>query len=152
MSHGHHEHNVGGPLPFIAIAVMLILIVATVAGIRIFDLVSRDDPAATVVDRELFFRDLGQGHIQVIDASNNEVLQSIGPGEHGFMRATVRGLAQQRLRQGDDDRIPFMLTGRADGRLLLEDPVTGRMIDLTAFGPTNAAVFADLLPVTVNGR
>jgi putative photosynthetic complex assembly protein len=152
MSHAHHEHDVGGPLPFIAIAVLLVLIVATVAGIRIFDGVSRDTPASAVVDRELYFRDLGQGRILVVDASSDEVLQSIGPGEQGFMRATVRGLAQQRLRQGDGDQVPFMLSGRADGRLLLEDPVTGRVVDLTAFGPTNAAVFADLLPVAVNGR
>jgi len=152
MSHAHHEHDVGGPLPFIVIAALLVLIVAAVAGIRIFDWVSRDMPAAAVVDRDLFFRDLGQGQILVIDASSDEVLQSIGPGEQGFMRATVRGLAQQRLRQGDGDQVPFTLSGRADGRLLLEDPVTGRIVDLTAFGPTNAAAFADLLPVAANGQ
>jgi hypothetical protein len=32
-----------------------------------------------------------------------------------------------------------------DGRLTLQDPATGRNLDLLAFGPTNAALFARLL-------
>ena len=39
----------------------------------------------------------------------------------------------------------FGLIGRADGRLTLEDPATGRRVDLESFGPTNAAVFAQIL-------
>jgi hypothetical protein len=34
---------------------------------------------------------------------------------------------------------------RADGRITLDDPVTGRSIDLESFGPTNAAVFAKIM-------
>ena len=41
--------------------------------------------------------------------------------------------------------IPSELIGRADGRLTLEDPTTGRRVDLESFGPTNAGVFAQLL-------
>ena len=41
-----------------------------------------------------------------------------------------------------------MLIGRADGRLTLADPATGARIDLEAFGPTNAGVFARLLTLT----
>jgi hypothetical protein len=37
------------------------------------------------------------------------------------------------------------LIGRADGRLTLRDPSTGRIVDLESFGPTNAGEFAHLL-------
>jgi hypothetical protein len=36
---------------------------------------------------------------------------------------------------------------RADGRLTLDDPSTGRHVELVAFGPDNEAVFAWLLTV-----
>jgi hypothetical protein len=38
----------------------------------------------------------------------------------------------------------MQLLGRADGRLTLIDPSTQQRIDLEAFGPSNAAVFAGL--------
>jgi len=37
------------------------------------------------------------------------------------------------------------MTGRADGKLTLEDPGTGRRVDIGSFGPTNAAVFAHIM-------
>jgi hypothetical protein len=37
------------------------------------------------------------------------------------------------------------MIGRADGKLTLEDPGTGRRVDLGSFGPTNAAVFAQIM-------
>ena len=40
---------------------------------------------------------------------------------------------------------PFRLARWSDGRLTLEDPTTGRRIELGAFGPTNAEVFAELM-------
>jgi hypothetical protein len=38
----------------------------------------------------------------------------------------------------------MQLLGRADGRLTLLDPSTQQRIDLEAFGPSNASVFAGL--------
>ena len=66
-------------------------------------------------------------------------------GEAGFLRATLRGLAQQRLREDMGSAQPFRLTRWADGRLTLDDPATQRHIELEAFGVSNEAVFADLL-------
>ena len=43
---------------------------------------------------------------------------------------------------------PFRLTRWSDGRLSLDDPATGRRIELDAFGPTNTAVFAHLMGAT----
>jgi hypothetical protein len=39
-----------------------------------------------------------------------------------------------------------------DGRLTLEDPATGRRMDLSAFGPSNAAVFARVLSNSTAAR
>ena len=51
----------------------------------------------------------------------------------------------QRWIMGPRDLVAFRMTGRADGKLTLEDPATGRRVDLGSFGPTNAAVFAGLM-------
>jgi putative photosynthetic complex assembly protein len=74
----------------------------------------------------------------------------IAPGTNGFLRATMRGLARQRLREDEGADTPFRLTEWADGRLTLEDPATGRRIEMEAFGETNEAVFARLL--TASGQ
>lgn len=141
----HDPHRVSAA-PLIAIAALVACVLAAVTFIRVLDWTSTDVPAPAVVERLLHFEDLGAGRIAVTDADTGEALTTFGMGEQGFMRATVRGLAQERLRRSGSAQLPFLLSGREDGRLLLEDPVTGRRIDLTAFGPTNAAVFARLLP------
>ena len=69
----------------------------------------------------------------------------VAPATNGFLRATMRGLARQRIRQDADKEVPFRLTEWADGRLTLEDPTTGRRVEMEAFGITNEQVFANLL-------
>ena len=78
-------------------------------------------------------------------AAAARVIDTVAPGTNGFLRGTMRGLARERKRQGIGPELPFRLIGRADGRLTLEDPGTGRRVDLESFGPTNAAVFAQLM-------
>ena len=68
--------------------------------------------------------------------------RSSRPETNGFLRGTMRGLARQRVRQDADRDIPFRLTEWADGRLTLEDPTTGRMVEMEAFGSTNEDAFA----------
>ena len=67
------------------------------------------------------------------------------PGTNGFIRGVLRGLARDRKLQRIGTEPPFRLTRWVDGRLSLDDPATGRRIELGAFGPTNAAAFAGLL-------
>ena len=69
-------------------------------------------------------------------------------GQQGFLRGSLRALARSRQRAGQGPEQPFVLTGHTDGRLVLLDPVTGDRINLESFGPTNAAVFAQLRPST----
>ena len=60
------------------------------------------------------------------------------------MRATLRGLAHERLRSGIGEATPFLLTRWSDGRMSLDDATTGRSVALDAFGQTNAEAFAKL--------
>lgn len=101
--------------------------------------------AAPAVERNLRFEDLADGGVAVRDAENGRVVAEMEPGSNHFLRALMRGLARERLRQGQGEEIPFHLTRRVDGQLTLIDPVTRRVVDLSAFGPSNAAVFAALL-------
>lgn len=98
-----------------------------------------------VVVRDLHFTDTADGEINVFDDSSAKPVNVIGNGSDAFLRATLRGLAQQRKREYMGPEVPFRLTAWADGRLTLDDPATGRHIELEAFGPTNEGAFVRLL-------
>ena len=57
----------------------------------------------------------------------------------------LRGMARDRFREGIGGDQPFVLARASDGRLILDDPTTGRNINLGAFGKVNAQAFARLL-------
>jgi len=104
-------------------------------------------PVVGVLDsRQLVFRDARDGSVEVIDAMTQERLAPI-VGEAGFARGVLRGLAQARLRQGGAATDPFELRAESTGTLRLTDPVTSRTVDLTVFGPANAAVFQAYLTI-----
>ncbi|CAN5866963.1 photosynthetic complex assembly protein PuhC [soil metagenome] len=102
-----------------------------------------DAPAVSV--REFRFEDRDDGGITVRDARDNHIVHTVAPETNGFLRGTMRGLARERHRRNIGPEVPFRMVGRADGKLTLEDPTTGRRVDLGSFGPTNAAVFAGLM-------
>lgn len=130
----------------------------TVAGVVLALLIgaaalARQDAARTevpvsraIAERNLMFRDRADGAVAVLDAADGSLVRVV-TGQAGFLRATVRGLAQQRRREDIGSADPFRLTAWADGRLTLDDPDTRRHIELEAFGGTNEAVFAELLPL-----
>ena len=97
-----------------------------------------DAVAAKVI--QLRFEDRPDGSIAVINYKNGKQIDVI-EGEAGFVRGSLRGLAQERKRRGLDSGPPFELIYRADGRLTLVDTATQRMLDLESFGPINAGTF-----------
>ena len=122
------------------------LSIAVAATGRIMGATNSAPTAPAVASRDLLFRDLPNGGVAVYDAQDPAVaIDMIKPETNGFLRATMRGLARQRLRQDADREIPFHLTGWADGRLTLEDPTTGRKVEMEAFGISNEEVFLHLL-------
>jgi putative photosynthetic complex assembly protein len=130
----------------IGAALLVAFTVTSAAVARISGLGTVQMPESALVEsRPLRFEDMRDGSIRVTDARTGQVAASVEPGTNGFIRGTLRGLARERKRQGIGIEPPFMLTRWADGRLSLEDPATGRVIALDAFGPTNGEAFAQLL-------
>jgi putative photosynthetic complex assembly protein len=132
--------------PLLALGALVLLSLAAVTTSRLTGVgnVSFED-ASSVTTREFLFEDRPDGSIAILQAGDRAVVGTAAPGTNGFLRGTMRGLARERKRQGVGADIPFQLIGRADGRLTLVDPGTGRRVDLESFGPTNAAVFARLM-------
>lgn len=124
------------------------MIAATLAGVLAaggFDQ-PQDRPAGGPVStRDLRFEDRSDGGVAILDARAGTVVSVIAPGEGGFVRATLRGFARERKREDIGRETPFRLTVWGDGRLTLEDPATGRFVDLGAFGQTQVATFARLI-------
>jgi putative photosynthetic complex assembly protein len=134
-------------IPRGAIAVLVSIAVftfAAAAAVRLSGIDVREPDAVAVETRALRFEDLPDGSVAVIDPRTGARVETVS-GEQGFLRGVLRGLARERKRSGLGPEQPFELIGRADGRLTLSDPATGRLIDLESFGPTNAAVFARML-------
>jgi len=103
----------------------------------------REPDASPAQVLQLRLEDRPDGSIAVIDYKTGKQIDVV-QGEAGFVRGTLRGLAQERKRRGLDSGPPFELIYRADGRLTLSDTATGRLVDLESFGPTNASTFFNL--------
>lgn len=130
--------------PVWAVAAGLIAIIGFAVSVRFSGESIRAPDAPTVAMRELIFQDATDGSVAVFDAKTGRQLDAI-TGEAGFARGTLRGFARDRRSRGIGPEAPLQLMGRADGRLTLLDPATGRVVDLESFGPVNAAVFARML-------
>lgn len=141
-----HFHNTPFPrAPLIGAATLVLVALLATTWVRLTGVGAAHVPdAAAVATRDLRFEDRPDGAIAVYDADRNSLVDVV-TGANGFMRGTLRGLARERKRSGLGAEPPFVLTARVDGRLTLEDPSTGRRVDLESFGPTNEAVFARLL-------
>jgi putative photosynthetic complex assembly protein len=105
---------------------------------------TRLTPSATLETLSLRFNDLADGSIGVYDTVKQRNIDVLVPGKNGFVRVVMRGLAQDRAVNGIGPDVPFTLNRRADGRLVLIDPTSGRIVTLEAFGSGNYASFEAL--------
>jgi len=140
---------VGTPFPRGALlgagGLVMMAIVAAMVG-RLTGIGASHMPNDTALEsRDLHFSDRSDGAVVISEAGSGRIVDVAPPGTNGFLRSTLRGLARDRKRQDLGAEAAFRLTRWADGRLSLQDEATGRSIDLGAFGPTNAAVFAHLM-------
>lgn len=102
-------------------------------------------PSSVVASSNLRFLDRPDGAIAVYAVPDGRLVDTLAPGTNGFVRGVLRGLARDRRADHVSSEPPFRLTRWADGRLSLDDPSTGRHVDLEVFGPTNSAAFAEIL-------
>lgn len=99
-----------------------------------------------VAQRDLHFLDRADGAVVVTDLSGKPVATILPASEQGFVRGVLRGLARERRLKDVGPDAPFRLELWSDNGLTLTDLGTGRQIELGAFGPTNRAAFAVMLP------
>jgi putative photosynthetic complex assembly protein len=138
------SHFLRGPL--LAASGLVVATLVAVTAVRVTGVGAEHEPdAAAVETRDFRFEDRPDGSIVVLDATGTKLYDTVSPGTNGFLRGTMRGLARERKREGVSPELPFRLIGRADGKLTLEDPGTGRRVDVGSFGPTNAAAFAGIM-------
>lgn len=137
------------------VAVSLALTASVTAGLLPKQSVPSESRAAAGIgaaqERTLRFFDEPDGTVRIEDGATGEVLARHGVGEGGFIRASVRSLVHQRRIRGEGPTVPFTLTRWENGALTLSDPVTGRGVEVGAFGPDNRAVYAELLPAAREG-
>lgn len=150
-----HSHGDMLPRGTLVIAGALVAFaLTTTAAMRIAHVPPAASPAAmreanhvdAVASRNLRFIDRADGAV-VIEDVRGSTASVIEPGQQtGFIRGVMRGLARERRMRGLGNQPPFKLTLWRDGELSLTDSVTGRSIEMTAFGSSNRASFMALLP------
>jgi putative photosynthetic complex assembly protein len=113
---------------------------------------ARAAASVTAVEtHDVRFRDAPGGAV-LMETEDGRTLTAVGANSpDGFIRGVLRGLVRDRQQQGIGPAAPFRLIRWSDGTMSLEDPATGRVIELWAFGPTNRATFETLL-AKINGR
>ncbi len=138
--------------PLFAVGGLLLATLLTVTTVQLTGIGAvHAQEAPAVATREFRFEDQQDGSITVVEAQSRRLLDTVAPGTGGFLRGTMRGLARERHRRGIGPEQPFRMVGHADGRLTLEDPATGRRVDVGSFGPTNAAVFGHIMANAMRG-
>ncbi|MGB5831357.1 MAG: photosynthetic complex assembly protein PuhC [Thiohalocapsa sp.] len=139
----------GRPFPrevLIGAALLIGFVIAAAAMVRLTGVGNTEIPLAPMIEsRQLVFLDHGDGTTTVRVPGDEGTVAELESGVDGFVLGVMRGMVRERNSYDADVDAPYVLSLREDGRLLFEDPLTGRRIDLRAFGPTNAGSFAELL-------
>jgi len=131
------------------IGAVLLSVMAAVASVTQFSTPAPEGAGAgsVVAMREIRFSDRVDGGVEVTNAADGSVVAELDPQSNNFVRALMRGLVRQRVREDVGPEVPFRLTAFSDGELTLEDPATHRSVSLGAFGTSNAEAFVKLLPL-----
>jgi putative photosynthetic complex assembly protein len=143
----NREENVTVPKPMIIAAAALILFSIVISGLARWTgfgaAYSAREQAVRVHD--LRFEDRSDGGIAVREAADGRLVASLPPGADGFVRTVLRSLAFERNRHNVGAEPSFRMVEWSDGRFTLDDPATGRSVDLAAFGGGNKQAFVNIL-------
>lgn len=150
------EKDLIPPVAIKAVGLLLLLVVALATVARITGVgtvqtpVGEGEGARTLVAERLisFEFERVDGPLVLVDALTGETLATFDAAGGGFIRGAIRPLNRERVRGGGAPDAPYRLVRWSDGAFLLEDPLAGTVVDLRAFGPTNAGAFGVFLPVS----
>lgn len=145
-----HDHPHAQTVPRAALLGAAALIAATIALAAGARHARSGNAAAPPPDEfaDVRFEDRS-GAVVMLDAATGREVGALAPGTNGFVRGVLRGMFRGRKLEAIGREGSFRLARDGGGRLTLEDPATGRVVDLRSFGPANAAVFDGLLAAAV---
>lgn len=143
-SHGHHHEQKIPRGILIGAGALLAASLALAAQARNNAAPEVHAPIQVAVD--LQFDDRPDGGVEIIDVASGETVSVVPPEQGGFIRGVMRGMVRTRKLESIPADAPFRLIRHADGALVVEDPISGRRVDLRSFGRTNHQAFARLLP------
>ena len=153
------------PFPRAMLLSAAALIGTTVIGVGMHQYAKFSSPASQVASaasatagqivasRELRFVDEGGGvtafggAVAVYDGVSGSFLTRLVQTD-GFIRVVLNSLAFERTKQSITTEAIYTLVLRDGGHMTLEDPVTGKSVNLGAFGGGNRSVFVKFLPST----
>src|SRR5215831_16243803 len=105
----------------------------------------RTDYASKVQSMSFRFEDRADGGISVIAPETGATIGVVPAGTDGFVRTVLRSLAFDRQRHGVGSGPAFIIARWSDGHSTIDDPSTGRRVDLAAFGVANMQSFEHLV-------
>ncbi|UFZ07681.1 hypothetical protein LQG66_15835 [Bradyrhizobium ontarionense] len=149
MSHAesHAEAEIMIPKGALRAAFALVAFALLAAGVgRVTGLGTvRNDHVAAVQSTALRFEDRADGGIAVVSPASGKLVTVVAAGGDGFLRTVLRSMAFDRQRHAIGSGPAFTINRWSDGHLTLDDPATGRQIDLAPFGADNMRRFTGLM-------
>lgn len=132
--------------PLIAIAALVGFSLLLVIGAKLSGYnPSQVAPSPVVESRDIRFIDAADGTLIVADAGDRRQIAVLPSGNAGFVRGVLRAVARDRHSRHISMDTPFQVARLADGRLILRDLGSQRVLELNSFGPTNLGAFAAFL-------
>jgi len=101
--------------------------------------------ADIVAKREIRFVTTAEGDIAIRDARTGAELGVYAHETNAFVRSVAHGLDIERHLADPNADAPYRIVRWSDGRVTVTDPVSGRSVELGAFGQTQVQTFSKLL-------
>lgn len=104
------------------------------------------DPGGHVVaEREIAFKSDTAGLIDIADGTTGETLARFPVETNRFVRVVMTSLEFERAGTAPGTQAPYKLVRWDDGRISVDDPVSGKSIQMAAFGRNQVLTFEKLL-------
>ena len=156
----HHDHDGQSDVPrpaLIAAGALVAITIGLAAASRLGLLQAAPGPTALntlvsfTVSPTRQAKDARSSGVQaaplvIRNSATGATLAQLTPKQDPFLRTTLHALIAQRSAAHRAVSAPFILAKGQGDSLILRDPTAGTAIDLAAFGRSNEAQFASLLP------